>query len=79
MFGEFNEVAQPKTSLAKYSIAFNDLVVQMRLQGIAYLRLFDRPYTLLYVRRSMGRLLYLRLIERNHSVKQVWENSLIKY
>ena len=30
MFGEFNEAAQPKTSLAKCSIAFNDLAVQMR-------------------------------------------------
>ena len=28
MFGEFNEAAQPKTSLAKYSIVFNNLAVQ---------------------------------------------------
>ena len=27
MFSEFNETAQPKTSLAKYSIEFNDLAV----------------------------------------------------
>ena len=30
MFGEFNEAAQPKTSLAKYSTEFNDLAVQMQ-------------------------------------------------
>ena len=29
MFGEFNEAAQLKTSLAKYSIEFNDLAAQM--------------------------------------------------
>ena len=40
MFGEFNEAAQPKTSLAKYSIEFK----------------LGRPYTLLYVGRSVGRL-----------------------
>ena len=56
MFGEFNETAQPKTSLAKYSIEFNYLAVQMRPHQIAYLRLLGRPYTLLYVRRSVGRL-----------------------
>ena len=50
MFGEFNEVAQPKTSLAKYSIKFNDLAAQTRPHGIAYLRLLDRSYTLLYVK-----------------------------
>ena len=56
MFGEFNEAAQPKTSLAKYSIEFNYLAVQMRPNRIAYLSLLSRPYTLLYVRRSVGRL-----------------------
>ena len=56
MFGEFNEVAQPKTSLAKYSIEFNDLVVQARSHRLPYLRLLGRPYTLLYVSRSVGRL-----------------------
>ena len=30
MFGEFNEAAQPKTSLGKYSIEFNYLAVQIR-------------------------------------------------
>ena len=30
MFGEFNEATQLKTSLAKYSIEFNDLAVQMQ-------------------------------------------------
>ena len=59
MFGEFNETAQPKTSLAKYSIEFNYLAVQMRPHQIAYLRLLDRPYTLLYARRSVGRLMIL--------------------
>ena len=56
MLGEFNETAQPKTSLAKYSTEFNDLAVQMRPHRIAYLRLLGRPYTLLYVGRSVGRL-----------------------
>ena len=56
MFGEFNEAAQLKTSLTKYSIEFNDLAVQTRPHRIAYLRLLDRPYTLLYVKRSVGRL-----------------------
>ena len=56
MFGEFNEATQLKTSLAKYSIEFNDLGVQMRPHRIAYSRrLLVRPYTLLYVRRqTMG-------------------------
>ena len=57
MFGEFNEAAQPKTSLAKYSIEFNYLAVQMRLHRKAYLRLLGRPYTLLYMKRSVGRLI----------------------
>ena len=56
MFGEFNEETQLKTSLAKNSIEFNDLAVQMRPHRIAYMRLLGRPYTLLYVRRSVGRL-----------------------
>ena len=61
-FGEFNE-AQLKTSLSQYSIKFNDLAVQMRLHRIAYLRLLGRPYTLLYMKRSVGRLiLYLELV-----------------
>ena len=54
MFGEFNEATQLKTSLAKYSIELNDLAVQMRPHRIAYLRLLGRPYTLLYVKRSLG-------------------------
>ena len=56
MFGEFTEATKLKTSLAKYSIEFNDLAVQMRPHRIAYLRLLGRPYTLLYVRRTVGRL-----------------------
>ena len=56
MFCDFNEATQLKTSLAKYSIEFNDLAVQMRPHRIAYLRPLGRPYTLLYVRRSVGRL-----------------------
>ena len=60
MFGEFNEAAQPKTSLAKYSIKFNDLAVQTCLHRITYLRLLGRPYTLLYVKRSVGRLCFYR-------------------
>ena len=56
MFGEFNDATQLKTSLTKYSIEFNDLAVQIRPHRIAYLRLLGRPYTLLYVRRSVDRL-----------------------
>ena len=56
MFGKFTEATQLKTSLAKYSIEFNDLAIQMRPHRIAYLRLLGNPYTLLYVRRSVGRL-----------------------
>ena len=56
MFGESNEATQLKTSPAKYLIEFNDLAVQMRPHRIEYLRLLGRPYTLLYVRRSVGRL-----------------------
>ena len=56
MFGEFKEATQLKTLLAKNSIEFNDLAVQMRPHRIAYLRLLGRPYTLLYGRRSVGRL-----------------------
>ena len=51
MFSEFNEATQLKTSLAKYSIEFNDLAVQTCPHRIAYLRLLGRPYTLLYVKR----------------------------
>ena len=61
MYGEFNKAAQLKTSLAKYSIEFNDLAVQTRPHRIAYLRLLGRPYTLLYVRRSVGRLVPVQL------------------
>ena len=53
-FGEFNEAAQLKTSLAKYSIEFDVLAVQTRPHRIAYLRLLCRPYTLLYVRMSVA-------------------------
>ena len=56
MFDKFNEATQLKTSLVKYSLEFNDIAVQMRPHRIAYLRLLGRPYTLLYVRRSLGRL-----------------------
>ena len=38
MFGEFNEAAQPKTSLAKYSIEFNDLAVPTRPHRMPFLR-----------------------------------------
>ena len=55
-FGEFNEATQLKTSLAKHSIEFNNLAVQMRPHRIAYLRLLGISYTLLYVRRSVGRI-----------------------
>ena len=61
MFGEFSEATQLKTSLAKYLIEFNDLAVQMRPHRIAYLRLLGRPYILLYVSRSVGRLVLYRI------------------
>ena len=48
MFDEFNEATQLKTSLAKYSIEFNDLAIQMRPHRIAYLRQLGRPYTSSY-------------------------------
>ena len=63
MFGEFNEATQLKTSLANYSIEFNDLAVQMCPHRIAYLRLLGRPYTLLYVRRSVGRLGHYKILK----------------
>ena len=55
MFGELNEAVQPKTSLAKYLIEFNYLAVQPRPHRILYLRLLGRPYTILYVSRSVVR------------------------
>ena len=45
---------KPKTSLAKYSIEFNDFAVQTRPHRTPYLRLLGRPFTLLYVRRSVA-------------------------
>ena len=68
MFGEFNEATQLKTSLAKYSIEFNDLAVQMRPHRIAYLRLLGRPYTLQYVRKSVGRLGYNRMAKNRFKI-----------
>ena len=56
MFSEFNETPQPKTSLVKYSIELNDLPIQTLPYRMLYLRLLGRPYTLLYVSRSVGRL-----------------------
>ena len=67
MFGEFNEATQLKISIAKYSIESNDLAVQMRPNRIAYLRLLGRPYILLYVRRSVGRLLLVSLHRTIHN------------
>ena len=64
MFGEFNEATQLKTPLANYSIEFNDLAVQMRPHRIAYLGLLGRPYTLLYVRRSVGRLGFVTFLKK---------------
>ena len=55
-FGKFNEAAQPKTSLAKYSIEFNDLAVQTCLHRIPFLRLLGELYTSPYASRSVGRL-----------------------
>ena len=66
MFGEFDEATKLKTSLAKYSVEFNDLAVKICLHRIAHLRLLGRPYTLLYVRRFVGRLIMAKKeIHRN--------------
>ena len=70
MFGEFNEAAQQITSLTKYSIEFNDLAVQMRPHRIPFLRLLDRPYTFLYVRRSVGRLGDFIKFKKTHRIEQ---------
>ena len=40
MFGEFNEAGRPKTSLAKYSVEFNDFAETQCLQRRLYLRLY---------------------------------------
>ena len=77
MFGELYEEEQPKTSLAKYLIEFNDLAVQRRPYRIPFLRLLGRPYTLLYVSRSVGRLrarekeggVFTRLSKKNEVFK----------
>ena len=50
----------PKTSHAKFSVEFNDFAVQTR----PVLRLLDRAYTLLYVKRSLGRLGYSKHYRR---------------
>ena len=75
MFGEFNEdeATLLKISLAKNLVEFNDLAVQMRPHRIAYLRLLGRPYTLLYVRRSVGRLVLslIRISKRSLSYNNI--------
>ena len=58
MFGEFKEATQLKTLLAKNSIEFNDLAVQMRPHRIAYLRLLGRPYTLLLASQLTTRVFF---------------------
>ena len=45
LYGDFNEAGKPKSSLAKYSIEFNDFAVQTRPYRIPYLRLLGIPYT----------------------------------
>ena len=67
MFGEFNEATQLKTSLAKYLIEFNDLSAQISPHRIAYLKLLSRPYTLLYVGRSVGRLAILIFLNQQNA------------
>ena len=57
MLDVFTEFGKPKTSLAKYSVEFNDFAVQTPPYRIPFLRLLGRTYTLLYVRRSVGRLM----------------------
>ena len=57
VFGEFNEAGKPKTSLSKYSIECNDFAVQILPHRIPYLKLLARPYTILYVKRSVVKLI----------------------
>ena len=73
MFGEFKRRYNYRLkSLAKYSIEFNNLAVQMRPHQIAYLRLLGRPYTLPYVRRSVGRLTEALLTRGEDSRVEGW-------
>ena len=67
MFGDTSK------NLAKCSIEFNDLAVQMRPHRIAYLRLLGRPYTILYMRRSVGRL------AENDENEKIWFNDFFCY
>ena len=45
----------------------------MRPHRIAYLRLLGRPYTLLYMRRSVGRL------AENDENERIWLNDFFRY
>lgn len=56
MIDEFNEADRPKISLAKYFVEFND-PLKTRLRQRTYLRLLGKPYTLLYEKKSIGRLI----------------------
>ena len=66
MFGEFNEATQLKTSLAKYSIEFNDLAVQTHPHGIPFFHIQEGlPDTLEYCLLS-GLLLFVASILVQH-------------
>ena len=47
IFGEFDEAGNPKTSLAKNSVKFNDFSELQRPHGRPLLKLLGRPHTLL--------------------------------
>ena len=56
MFGELNEATQLKSSLAKYSIEFNDLAVQMRPHRIGVFEAVKQTLHITVCGRSVSRL-----------------------
>ena len=54
MFDKLNKAGKPKTSLAKYSVEFNDFAEPQRLHRRPYLRLLGRPYKLLACEKVCG-------------------------
>ena len=46
----------PKTLITKYTVELKYLAVELRPHEMSILRLLGRPYTLLYVSRSVCRL-----------------------
>ena len=56
MFGELNEATQLKSSLAKYSIEFNDLAVQMRPHRIGVFEAVRQTLHITVCEKVCGRL-----------------------